>query len=292
MSGPRRTGRGLLIPALRRGGRALREGARLYFDAASGLPRATTPTGPLRGYRLGLLDKMGAESAKGGILVHDGKRWVPLGVGSNTHVLTADSAEASGVKWAAGGGGGGSVADNVVRGGAASGWSILSGGFAGGQDNRPLQNSRILSSSPNYRPRLWYFGYNALDMLWWSPTDDWGGGGWLPSGLSTLRLRWSWGPYAGTGNGNVRWFVRAFQYAADAEVGTSPAWDYTASSTISDSGKVAHANTEATLDLDLTQGGGYDSDRLTFISFGRDGTHVADTSTRSSWLFAGQLEVS
>jgi hypothetical protein len=44
---------------------------------------------------------------KGDVLVHNGTDWIDLAVGTDTHVLTADSAEASGVKWAAGGGGGG-----------------------------------------------------------------------------------------------------------------------------------------------------------------------------------------
>jgi hypothetical protein len=46
--------------------------------------------------------------AKGDILVRNGSNlWVNLPVGTNTHVLTADSTTATGVKWAAGGGGGG-----------------------------------------------------------------------------------------------------------------------------------------------------------------------------------------
>ena len=44
-------------------------------------------------------------AAKGDILVYNGSAWVDLTVGNNTEVLTADSAEATGLKWAAGGGG-------------------------------------------------------------------------------------------------------------------------------------------------------------------------------------------
>ena len=44
-------------------------------------------------------------AAKGDLLVHNGSNWVDLTVGSNDQVLTADSAEATGIKWAAAGGG-------------------------------------------------------------------------------------------------------------------------------------------------------------------------------------------
>lgn len=46
-------------------------------------------------------------STKGDIAVFDGSDWVIVPAGSNDHVLTADSAQTAGVKWAAGGGGGG-----------------------------------------------------------------------------------------------------------------------------------------------------------------------------------------
>lgn len=54
-------------------------------------------------------DALGPGTTKGDLLVHNGTDHIRLGVGTNTHVLTADSAEASGVKWAAGGGAGGGL---------------------------------------------------------------------------------------------------------------------------------------------------------------------------------------
>lgn len=47
-------------------------------------------------------------ASKGDMVVYNGSAWVDLTVGSNDQVLTADSAEAAGVKWAAASGGGGS----------------------------------------------------------------------------------------------------------------------------------------------------------------------------------------
>jgi hypothetical protein len=46
-------------------------------------------------------------TTKGDLFVFDGTNLVRVGVGSDDNVLTADSAQSAGVKWAAGGGGGG-----------------------------------------------------------------------------------------------------------------------------------------------------------------------------------------
>jgi hypothetical protein len=46
----------------------------------------------------------GLSKTKGNLIVADGSGWLAMGVGTNGHVLTADSAETSGVKWAAAGG--------------------------------------------------------------------------------------------------------------------------------------------------------------------------------------------
>jgi hypothetical protein len=47
-------------------------------------------------------------TTKGDLAVYDGTNWVRIGAGANDTVLTADSAQTEGIKWAAGGGGGGS----------------------------------------------------------------------------------------------------------------------------------------------------------------------------------------
>jgi len=54
------------------------------------------------------LDQIAAlTTTKGNLIVASGATWAALGIGTDGQVLTADSAEATGVKWASGGGGGG-----------------------------------------------------------------------------------------------------------------------------------------------------------------------------------------
>lgn len=108
------------------------DGAALYLGT-TGAYTTTKPTQPNHEVRLGYVIKGGSVgggiifvrvqngyeleelhdvlapgSIKGDILVRNGSNlWVNVAVGTNTHVLTADSTTATGVKWAAGGGGGG-----------------------------------------------------------------------------------------------------------------------------------------------------------------------------------------
>ena len=49
----------------------------------------------------GISDRLDVSTTKGDLAVYDGTDYVPVGVGTNSHVLTADSTEATGVKWEA-----------------------------------------------------------------------------------------------------------------------------------------------------------------------------------------------
>jgi hypothetical protein len=61
-------------------------------------------------------------TTKGDLAVYNGTSWVRIGAGANDTVLTADSAQTEGIKWAAGGGGGGGLVliEEIVLGSAAA----------------------------------------------------------------------------------------------------------------------------------------------------------------------------
>lgn len=107
-------------------------------DAASSL----TPTEVAFLHALSLMagnnaTNVGAGSglSKGDIFVYNGSSMVRLPVGSDTQVLTADSTQATGIKWAAGGGGGGMAIGGTIT--SATQGSVLFAGSGGvlAQDN-------------------------------------------------------------------------------------------------------------------------------------------------------------
>ncbi len=96
------------------------------LTSCTGLPLSTGVTGTLpianggtgQTAQTAAFDALAPTTTKGDLIVHNGTDNIRVAVGgTNGHVLTVDSAEASGVKWAAsggGGGGGGKVAQMVL----------------------------------------------------------------------------------------------------------------------------------------------------------------------------------
>ena len=111
---------------------------------ATGTAGATGPTGPT-----GATGPTGPEggsttlTTKGDLLTRDSSALARLAVGTNGYVLTADSAEATGLKWAAASGGGGGLTDH--------GWT--SGQYYG------LPNNGTGTATPNADVTLYYRFY-------------------------------------------------------------------------------------------------------------------------------------
>jgi hypothetical protein len=81
-------------------------GVDLATQVTGTLPIANGGTGQTT--QTAAFDALSPTTTKGDLIVNDGTNDIRLPVGTNDYVLTADSTQASGVKWAAAGGGGGS----------------------------------------------------------------------------------------------------------------------------------------------------------------------------------------
>lgn len=97
----------------------------------------------------------GLTFSKGNLIVYNGSALINLGVGSNGQVLTADSAEAAGVKWAAAGAGSGSAI-------------TLDLGDDGGNDSTDLTEIAIGSGDTNG-----IFSEPSADKLLIDMTKNW-----------------------------------------------------------------------------------------------------------------------
>ncbi len=98
-------------------------------------------------------------TTKGDLLVATGAgTLVRVGVGSDTQVLTADSSQAAGVKWAAAAGGGASGQDNVFP---LSAYGLV--GASGDPDE--FQNQSGVASNTVFMARVWIPAGNAISKL-------------------------------------------------------------------------------------------------------------------------------
>jgi hypothetical protein len=128
------------------------------LTSCTGLPLSTGVTGTLpianggtgQTAQTAAFDVLAPSTTKGDLIVHNGTDNIRVAVGgTNGHVLTVDSAEASGVKWAASGGGGGGGG-----GGGSSDMVLLASATASGSADITFDNEFDSSVYSEYELRF------------------------------------------------------------------------------------------------------------------------------------------
>ena len=275
------------LPILRGAARRAAGVVEMWLDQRHRLPAVRLPNGALR--ILGRFHDMeqATAAAKGDVLVHNGTTYVRLGVGSNAQVLTADSTEDSGAKWAAAGGGGADE-KTATLGGALSTWQPVAVSWSGNASFSPANGNIVVDTSPaSLSIGCWNFNAGAHDYINASHHGDAGrsGGFYLPAGLSTVRVRWMWGVTSASNSLAARWHLRVYQ-AAGATYTAAGMSSYTALSNVTLTAATNDCQ-ETTLDATIS---GYNSTKPVFVVFGREGPHANDTLNQTARVVGLSLE--
>jgi hypothetical protein len=141
---------------------------KLYFKDSGGTVQVLAQSGtvPISNGGTGqttqgaAFDALAPTTSKGDLIVHNGTTDIRLAVGTDNHVLTADSSVAAGVKWAAAGGGGGGISSADIQEFTSTGTStwtkpagakmvyvLMFGGGGGGGSGRKRSSGNLASAA-------------------------------------------------------------------------------------------------------------------------------------------------
>jgi hypothetical protein len=142
-------------------------------------------------------DALAPTTTKGDLIVHNGTDNIRVAVGAtNGHVLTVDSAEASGVKWAAGGGGSSGAMVLLASATASSSADVtFNSVFTADYDVYQIVICDIAPATDNVQPR-WTFRASGADMTdtyrWGSYSTNAAAAGSLALGNQNSTVGWSY----------------------------------------------------------------------------------------------------
>lgn len=133
------------------------------------------------GAKTAAFDALSPNTTKGDIAVHNGTNNVRVGIGSDGQILTADSSQTSGLKWAPGGSGGGNGVNNVLQNSSfedttvTDNWTVTTGTASAEATNvvNGVQSMKIVLSSvtgtivsQSVTPAVQYSGLNIDAGMW------------------------------------------------------------------------------------------------------------------------------
>lgn len=137
----------------------------LTADVTGTLPIANGGTGQTT--QTAAMDALSPTTTKGDLLVDNGTNVIRVAVGSNDQVLTADSTQASGVKWAAAGGAG-SILKNWISG------LILSNNVTDSANDIDISAGEAVDTTQTYLMTLSATLTKRLDATWAVGTNQGG----------------------------------------------------------------------------------------------------------------------